>query len=160
MRDLQTETETAILEQAFKVHKDKAPTTIIPLRKMNNAQQRAYYRLRKQWYKHHTYDTKPRGRPINDECLTITKDPAVQRYFTHIRNKPTNAGYLSDSTEAAIRNGARHFLQFLKLPITETAISELVAKKRSNPTHYSIDDAIEDFANPQDMSKIQSARGA
>src|SRR5271165_2471879 len=87
-----------------------------------------YTRLTRTWYKHHKQVRKrPNGHYKTVELgEIIEQDAALRRYFTVIKNRPRNDGYLSPITKKTALNSARHFLNYLQLPITNTAISELI----------------------------------
>ena len=121
-----------------------------PRNKFTRKQRSAYQRVNRDYYRKH----KPRATQIKwqqdiAESSAIDADPAIKRYYIHLRNRASNRGYLSKSSERGTHRAAKTFLKFLNKPITNTAISELIAeKKRQSPTDYTMEDKLEEFANP------------
>ena len=89
---------------------------------------------------------------------TIISDKAIQRYFTRIKSRARNDGYISLGSQQFTVYSVRDFLLFLKQPITSTAMSELVKQKSENPLHFTIDDQIEEFANPSTPKDLARRR--
>ena len=86
----------------------------------------------------------------------IEQDPAIQRYFTVIRAKARNKGHLSQESSYKALKSARLFLTFLKIPLSENALTNLIQKKRNNPSDFTIDDANEVFGNLQPLRSHRS----
>ena len=91
-----------------------------------------------------------------EQHAVIERDPAVQRYFTVIKSRPRNDGYLSYNTRAKTLRSVRLFLQFLNVPTTEHGLSDLITHKRNNPQDLSLDDKLEEFANKQPIKDHRS----
>jgi len=126
---------------------------------MSKKQYSRYTILLRRWYQKHKKIRGTRNNPfLKAQHIMLDNDPAVARYFTAIRNRPNNFGYLSPSTRYQTYASCKHFLQFLNKPLTNTAISELVTIKKENPNSFSIEDQLESFVNPPDPKKLQTRR--
>ncbi|MBI2183676.1 MAG: hypothetical protein HYU39_01825 [Thaumarchaeota archaeon] len=91
---------------------------------------------------------KPRaGRKLKAESQIIDSDPAIQRYYTHLKSRKGNAGYLSPQSQSNARTAVRQFLEHLQTPITNHAVTDLVKQKLANPQNFTLDDKIEEYSN-------------
>jgi hypothetical protein len=161
----------------FELSLDGKPHALKPIRTFTIQERTEYDKLRYQYYRklttlnialprrnqftarynrrHTNARTRRRLDKRIDDNYLIETDPSIQRYFTLIKSKQKNLGYLSDKTRSHALNSARHFLLFLDKPITNTATSELIQSKRSNPQDYTLDDILEEFSN---LEPIRSHR--
>lgn len=90
--------------------------------------------------------------PFNE---TISKDPALTRYFNAIRNKRRNQGYISRVSMQETYQASTKFLLFLGSEITDHAISDLVRRKQQNPQDFWIEDKLLEFANKQPLTSFR-----
>lgn len=144
--------------QPYEILPNGRAHSLIPTKNLTKQKRSTYRSINRRWYKHHAGAKRLRNNPLIVQNDTVENDPAVQRYYIAIRNKPRNDGYLSKNSRVYVRNGVRQFLTFLNIPITETALSELIAKKRANPQDYTLDDALERYANPDDKRILRTRR--
>jgi len=92
----------------------------------------------------------------------IRKDEAMRLYFTSLASRRRNNGVVSSDTQYNTLAAIRRFLQFLNRPITETALSELIAEVRENrrKDDFTIDNALLRFVStpPVTTRSIEGAR--
>ncbi len=86
-----------------------------------------------------------------DDNDVIEHSPALQRYFTSVKSRPRNLGFLSPSTKRQALNAARHLLTFLQMKTTNHSISELIQAKREKPQDFTLDDKLEEFSNEEPL---------
>lgn len=134
-------------KEIFKLRQDGKPVLQIKYKEMGKQALYAYKFHQRNWYVHHKHQRQPRTfTRKTEETELILADPVIQRYFTVVRNRPRNEGYLSESTKQLAICSCKHFLAYLNLPITSTAMSDLVKIKRGNPADFTIEDKLEQFA--------------
>ncbi|MDG6921407.1 MAG: hypothetical protein JRN59_07755 [Nitrososphaerota archaeon] len=90
--------------------------------------------------------------PYNE---TVSKDPALTRYFNAIRNKRRNQGYISKVSMQETYQASTKFLLFLGNEITDHAISDLVKRKQQNPQDFWIEDKLLEFANTEPLTSFR-----
>jgi hypothetical protein len=139
---------TATQSSAYSLQADGTPTLNTHRRNLTKQLYNEYQRARRKYYKHNP-NAKPRHREDlrHKDNEIIEKDPAINRYFTSIKSRPRNNGYLSPNTKTRALNAVRNFLIHLKIPLNETALTELINRKKENQNDFSIDDSLEEFSN-------------
>ncbi len=73
----------------------------------------------------------------------------MKRYLTNIANRRRNNGFLSESTTLKAVSGTKHFLRFLGIPITNHALSELIAHTfiQHKQDNFTTDDKLLEFVS-------------
>lgn len=90
--------------------------------------------------------------PLNE---TVSKDPALQRYFNAIRTKRRNQGYISKVSMQETYHASTKFLLFLGREISDHAISDLVKQKQHYPQDFWIEDKLLEFANIEPLTSFR-----
>lgn len=79
--------------------------------------------------------------------LLLFKNKSIQKYFTHIKSRTRNKGYISKNTVSITILSTIKFLNYINIPITKNVIDKLIQQKIDNPKNYFIDDKLEEFSN-------------
>lgn len=91
---------------------------------------------------------------------TLLKDKAIQTYFKKLKNRAKAKGILSEPTAKSSLRAIRKFLEYLQVPITDHAVSDLVAQRKANPSDESLEDKLEEYGNlePLKVHRIDANR--
>jgi hypothetical protein len=89
-------------------------------------------------------------RRSDPEKEKLKHDPAMALYFAVLAQKGRNYGYITPKSIRYGLSAATKFLNYLGLPITDSAVSQLVSKTRKQHCEdYSTDDSLILFAGLQ-----------
>ncbi|HXQ93023.1 MAG TPA: hypothetical protein VN739_08455, partial [Nitrososphaerales archaeon] len=136
-------------EDFLQIREDGKPILTKPYTQLSTQQINEYKKHHKLWrkaYRHHKDERKEHISYKTFDYKLIEQDPAILRYFTVVRNRPRNEGFLSDDTRRQVLYAARCWLLFLGKEITNHSITDLINFKKENRNDYSIEDELEQFA--------------
>jgi len=102
------------------------------------------------------YHIKRPRKPKYPEHKIIEQDLAIQRYFTTIKGKARNKGILSERTKIPTIIATRLFLNFLQIPITDHALTDLIKVKQQTLNSFDLDDKLEIFANQEPITSYRN----
>jgi hypothetical protein len=83
---------------------------------------------------------------IRAQQKTVLSDPAVQNYIAYLGSIRGNNGQVSKSSITKVGSAVRNFLNFTDIPISDHAVSELIAYKTRNPASTDIEKAVSAYA--------------
>ena len=88
------------------------------------------------------------------------KDPAMDTHFAYVVNSGKGKGVVSKASNWKALSAMKYFLRFLDCPITETAVSELVAetRKRHKKDGFATENQLPKFVS-QSPIKVSALRG-
>jgi hypothetical protein len=99
---------------------------------------------------------KRHGHGIRPETYSVSQDKALIRYFTNIKARKRNNGFISKATIHQATAAARNFLEYLKIQVTDHAISDLITGGRQDPDFKEqTEDSLLTFSN---LEPIRSHR--
>jgi hypothetical protein len=99
---------------------------------------------------------KRHGHGIRPDTYTVSQDRALIRYFTNIKARKRNNGFISKATIHQATAGARHFLDYLNIQVTDHAISDLITHSRQDTAFKEqLEDSLLTFSN---LEPIRSHR--
>jgi len=88
-------------EDFLQIRQDGKPILTKPFTQLSTQQANEYKKHHKLWRKatkHYKHDKSKHISYKTFDYKLIEQDPAIQRYFTAVRKRPRNEGFLSDNT--------------------------------------------------------------
>ena len=138
-----------------------ATTKTTPLARFNLISLRGIFRanhctLSFEQDQHVSIYRKRHGHGIRPETYSVSQDKALTRYFSNIKARKRNNGFISKATIHQATAAARNFLGYLKIQTTDHAISDLIAKSRQDTAFKEqTEDSLLTFSN---LEPIRSHR--
>lgn len=91
---------------------------------------------------------KRHGHGIRPETYTVSQDKALVRYFTNIKARKRNNGFISKATIHQATAAARHFLDHLNTQVTDHAIGDIITRSRQDAAFKEeLEDSLLTFSN-------------
>jgi len=89
----------------------------------------------------------PRHTQYTERNEAIDRDPAIQLYYEGIKGRRRNNGFLSLCTQQNTRQGARGFLDYLGVRVTDHSFTDMIKQKKDNPTDLALDNSLLAYSN-------------
>ena len=103
-----------------------------------------------------THKTGPEKAKL-EQTNILESDPVIQTYYSSVKQRRGNEGYLSENTRSRTRYSIAQFVKYTDLEVTNHTYTDLINIKRANQNDTRIETALREFAGEQPIKTHTSA---